>query len=157
MLGKPVAGDIVMNFYDLQGRIAQKAPFDDRMMCVSAAQLQATPKVIGVGGGEDKEWAIVGAARAGLIKEVVTDHRNAERSIQLWKSSRQINRPLDPELTCRSVHPVSIYFEFLRSERKGRRIAGLRIVAYVMGRAWTAQRRGQIVYLCSVRSNTKFT
>jgi DNA-binding transcriptional regulator LsrR (DeoR family) len=48
------------------------------MIAVSTEQLRAAPLVIGLAAGETKVTSIIGAARAGLVKALITDTRTAE-------------------------------------------------------------------------------
>jgi DNA-binding transcriptional regulator LsrR (DeoR family) len=71
------AGDVVRHYFDRDGQVIQWQG-EGRMIAVSCAQLRATPLVIGVAVGEQKVSSIIGAARAKLVKALITDTRTAE-------------------------------------------------------------------------------
>ncbi len=71
------AGDVVRHYFDADGRIINWQG-EGNMIAVSAAQLRATKLVIGLAVGDTKVPSIIGAARAGLVKTLITDTRTAE-------------------------------------------------------------------------------
>jgi DNA-binding transcriptional regulator LsrR (DeoR family) len=73
----PAAGDVVRHYFDEAGRIIDWNG-EGRMIAVSCAQLRAAPLVVGIAAGDTKVSSIIGAARAGLVKALVTDTRTAE-------------------------------------------------------------------------------
>lgn len=79
------SGDVVRHYFDARGRIIDWRG-EGRMIAVSAAQLRATPLVVGLAVGDAKVPSIIGAARAGLIKALVTDLRTAEAVLEALAS-----------------------------------------------------------------------
>lgn len=71
------AGDVVRHYFDINGQVIDWRG-EGRMIAVSAPQLRQTPCVIGLAIGEGKAASIIGAARAGLVKSLITDTRTAE-------------------------------------------------------------------------------
>ena len=71
------AGDVVRHYFDRDGRVIDWRG-EGRMIAITCAQLRATRQVIGVAVGVAKAPSILGAARAGLIKALITDTRTAE-------------------------------------------------------------------------------
>jgi DNA-binding transcriptional regulator LsrR (DeoR family) len=71
------AGDVVRHYFDAQGKVIDWRG-EGRMIAVSCAQLRAAPLVVGLAVGEVKVPSIIGAARAQLIKALITDTRTAE-------------------------------------------------------------------------------
>lgn len=69
---KRVAGDVVRNYFDADGALLPW-PEQDNLMGITPAQLRRIPLSIGVAVGADKIRAIIGAARSGMIKALVTD------------------------------------------------------------------------------------
>lgn len=65
-------GDVCMNFFDIEGDPLE-FPGSDRMVRTPRTVLQAMPHTVGVAVGSEKVTSIVGAARAGLVRELVTD------------------------------------------------------------------------------------
>jgi DNA-binding transcriptional regulator LsrR (DeoR family) len=65
-------GDVCTRYFDSEGR-AVEADFDDRIIAISADQLRAIDRRIGVAGGAPKIAAIRGAARGGWINILITD------------------------------------------------------------------------------------
>ncbi|MFM2356912.1 MAG: hypothetical protein RLZZ528_2648 [Pseudomonadota bacterium] len=75
------AGDVVRHFFTRDGQVLDWRG-EGQMIAVSAAQLRATPMVIGLAVGESKVSSILGAARAGLVKALITDTRTAEALLE---------------------------------------------------------------------------
>ncbi len=73
----PAVGDVVRHYFDEDGRVIDWRG-EGRMIAVSCAQLRATPLVVGLAVGDAKVPSIIGAARAGLVKALMTDTRTAE-------------------------------------------------------------------------------
>ena len=74
-------GDVVRHYFDSQGNVIQWEG-EGRMIAISCQQLRATPLVVGLAVGEAKVPSIIGAARAGLIKTLITDTRTAEAALE---------------------------------------------------------------------------
>ena len=51
--------------------------FEQRSISITFEQLRAVPRVIAVAGGAEKAGAVKAVARAGLIEELITDHKLA--------------------------------------------------------------------------------
>jgi DNA-binding transcriptional regulator LsrR (DeoR family) len=75
------AGDVVRHYFDAAGQVLDWRG-EGRMIAVSAAQLRAARQVIGLAVGESKVPSILGAARAGLVKSLITDSRTAESLVE---------------------------------------------------------------------------
>ncbi len=65
-------GNVASRHFDIEGRPVE-LPHEERLLCVTRAQLKATKTVIGVAAGAAKVPSVIGAARAGLIDVLVTD------------------------------------------------------------------------------------
>lgn len=70
------AGDVCLNFYAADGS-AIEFPGSDRMVRTSRALLADVPHAVGVAVGAAKVPSIIGAVRAGLVNELVTDAATA--------------------------------------------------------------------------------
>jgi deoxyribonucleoside regulator len=75
-------GDIVVEFYDLQGHILE-TEFGQRVMGMRQQELRQAGTVVAVAGGAAKVPAILGALRTGLIHVLVTDDITALRVLEL--------------------------------------------------------------------------
>ncbi len=73
---KGAVGDIVGQFYDLQGRIVD-TPLHGRTVAIPLLDIKAMHNVIGIAGGMNKAEAILGALRGGYIKILITDEQTA--------------------------------------------------------------------------------
>jgi DNA-binding transcriptional regulator LsrR (DeoR family) len=71
------AGDVVRHYFTQDGKVLDWRG-EGRMIAVSAPQLRATKRVIGLAVGEAKVPSILGAARAKLVTALITDTRTAE-------------------------------------------------------------------------------
>lgn len=71
------AGDVCLNFFDNDGDPIE-FPGSDRMVRTPASTLRKIPHAVGVAVGHEKVVSILGAVRAGLINELVTDVATAE-------------------------------------------------------------------------------
>ena len=81
LLQKGVAGEINMQFYDIQG---DTAPFkeDNYVIGVEARKLKKVPLTIGIAGGMDKEKAIKGAVAGGFVNTLITDYNCALKLLE---------------------------------------------------------------------------
>lgn len=70
-------GDICFRFFDEAGRPIA-SDLDDRVIGISVDQIMATPRRIGVAGGEGKIEAIAGALEEAWINVLITDIGTAE-------------------------------------------------------------------------------
>ena len=70
-------GDICFRFYDADGRPV-RSRLMKRVIGIDLVKLRACKRVVGVAGGTQKQQAILGALRGGLIDVLITDQRTAE-------------------------------------------------------------------------------
>lgn len=77
----PVAGDVVRNYFDASGNEIRWRGHEN-LIAISRSQLRRIPLSIGVAAGPDKQAAITGAARSGMINALVTDLRTAQAIIE---------------------------------------------------------------------------
>ena len=70
-------GDVALRFFDAEGALVRTA-LDDQLLGITAAQLQAAGRVVGVAGGADRVDAISGALKGGLVDVLITDRVTAE-------------------------------------------------------------------------------
>ena len=76
-------GDICGRFFDAWGR---QCVIERGIIGISLEQLQALDHVIGVGGGEEKVAAILGALRGGYLNVLVTDTITARAVLEKHKA-----------------------------------------------------------------------
>lgn len=76
-----VVGDVTRHYFYEDGSIAQWPDYHN-LMAISVDQLRRIPVSIGVAIGTDKDRAIIGAARSGMINTLVTDERAAKAVIE---------------------------------------------------------------------------
>lgn len=74
--------DVCSHYFAADGR-ALGEEHDARLIAVTREDLVRTPLTIGVAGGSEKVAGIVGAARAGLIKALVTDVDTANGCLEV--------------------------------------------------------------------------
>ncbi len=70
-------GDVVRHYFDEQGRIINWRG-EGHMIGVTCEQLRDARMSIGLAAGDEKVRSIIGAARTGMIKRLITDTRTAE-------------------------------------------------------------------------------
>ncbi len=75
-------GEICSRFFDASGRPCITS-LDRRMVAIDLGEFRAVPLVVGVGAGEQKARAILGAVRGGYIKSLVTDDVTAKELLRL--------------------------------------------------------------------------
>ncbi len=75
---KKAAGDILLRFFDQNGKLVQTG-LEKRVISMSLEQLSQVSRAIGVAGGSRKYAAILGALRGHWINILVTDHFTASR------------------------------------------------------------------------------
>jgi DNA-binding transcriptional regulator LsrR (DeoR family) len=75
-------GDVCAHYFDIGGK-ALGEEYDAKLVAISRDKLVKTPLVVGVAGGPGKIAGIVGAARAGLIKALVTDKETANGCLEV--------------------------------------------------------------------------
>ena len=74
-------GDVCFRYFDGNGRpVASK--FDRRVVGITAEQLLAVPRRIGVAGGARKVEAVRGACRGGWVNVLITDLDTARRLVE---------------------------------------------------------------------------
>jgi len=71
-------GDMSLHFYDANGKQVG-LDLDKRVIGISFSDMKQINRRVGIAGGPDKYFAILGAIRGGLINSLVTDRRTAER------------------------------------------------------------------------------
>jgi DNA-binding transcriptional regulator LsrR (DeoR family) len=71
-------GDVCLRFFDQDGNLIN-SPLNDRVMAISAKQLKAVPRRIGVAGGPEKLTAIAAAVKGDWINTLITDLETAQR------------------------------------------------------------------------------
>ncbi len=81
LLAQGAVGDIALRFFDAFGQPVH-SELDERVIGISLQELKKIDRVVGVAGGPDKEAAIYGALRGGLIDVLVTDHITAARLVE---------------------------------------------------------------------------
>lgn len=74
---KGVVGDVLFNFFDVDGRLVDH-PLNERAMSIPIVTIAATPKRVLVAGGADKVDAIVGAFKLIRPTVLITDEATAE-------------------------------------------------------------------------------
>lgn len=70
-------GDVCLHYFDENG-IAVESALEDRVIAISAEQLRAIPRRIGMAGGKRKAEAILAAAKGNWIDVLITDSTTAE-------------------------------------------------------------------------------
>jgi DNA-binding transcriptional regulator LsrR (DeoR family) len=79
-------GDICLNFYDVHGKRIV-FPGSDRIVSTSEENLRAIPHTVGVAVGAEKATSILGAARAGYYRKLVTDSHTAKAVLDYLKTT----------------------------------------------------------------------
>ena len=77
-----VVGDILGQFFDIDGNVAD-LPIHDRRIGIELTDLKNIPKVVGAAGGLHKTEAILGALHGGFLDVLVTNELVALRLLQL--------------------------------------------------------------------------
>ena len=70
-------GDVALRFFDADGVFVHTS-LDERILGITAEQLQNAPRVVAVAGGPDKADAIRAALKADIIDVLITDQQTAE-------------------------------------------------------------------------------
>jgi DNA-binding transcriptional regulator LsrR (DeoR family) len=83
------AGDISARFYDGEGR-SVSSEMDNRVVGLTLEEIANIPQVIGVAAGTEKAHGVLGAARAGLIRTLVTDVACATEVLRLTMNTKVI-------------------------------------------------------------------
>lgn len=79
------AGDICLNFYDVHGKRVN-FPGSDRIISTPEEDLRAMPHTVGIAVGAEKATSIVGGARAGYFRKLVTDAHTAKAVLDYLKT-----------------------------------------------------------------------
>jgi lsr operon transcriptional repressor len=85
---REVAGDILGQFFDADGRVV-KLPIHDRRIGIELSDLKNIPKVVGVAGGINRAPAILGALRGGFLDVLVTNELAAIRLLELERRAHR--------------------------------------------------------------------
>lgn len=88
LLAAGAVGDILLRFYDAQGRSVCTG-FDDQILGLTLEQLRKIPTVIAVAGGSEKAAAIAGALRGGLVDVIVCDQATSAEILALAAAPSQ--------------------------------------------------------------------
>ncbi|MBN2072730.1 MAG: sugar-binding transcriptional regulator [Actinobacteria bacterium] len=75
-------GDVYSHFFDINGKICD-SDISSRLIAMPVKELLNVPYSIGVGGGELKAEAILGAMRGNYVNILVTDSAAAEKILKL--------------------------------------------------------------------------
>ena len=75
-------GDVLGNYVDVHGALIA-APHSDRLIALSIDDLRRIPTVIAVASEPEKNLAILGALRAGIIAVLIVDEANATAVLDL--------------------------------------------------------------------------
>jgi len=86
-----VVGDILGQFFDADGKVADLA-IHDRRIGIELPDLKYIPKVIGVAGGVHKAHAILGALHGGFLDVLVTNELAAIQLLELERRPRRGTR-----------------------------------------------------------------
>jgi len=78
---KGAVGDIALHFFDAEGGPVQSS-LEDRVLGISRKQLEHTPRIIAVAGGESKFEAIRAALRGRWVDSLVTDLETAQELLR---------------------------------------------------------------------------
>jgi DNA-binding transcriptional regulator LsrR (DeoR family) len=73
-------GDICFQFIDEKGKLI-KSPLMDRVIGIDLATLKASPRVVGIAGGQSKIPAILASLQGKWINVLITDRPTAERLV----------------------------------------------------------------------------
>lgn len=88
-VGKSYAGDVSARFYDGNGQ-SVSSEMDNRVVGLTLSEIAQIPQVIGVAAGTDKAQGVLGAARAGLIRTLVTDVACATEVLRLTTNTKAV-------------------------------------------------------------------
>jgi len=76
LIRKGAVGNINFRYYDINGKPVH-TPIEDRLMVPTIEQLKKIPLTIGIGGGKEKEKAVLGALRGKLVDVLITNIETA--------------------------------------------------------------------------------
>ncbi len=83
MVQQGVVGDLLLQFYNRDGRVEPYQSFNERVAGMPLSQLRQVENKIGIGSGLAKADAIYGALQGGYINILVTDEECAMRLIEM--------------------------------------------------------------------------
>jgi DNA-binding transcriptional regulator LsrR (DeoR family) len=86
---KNYAGDVSARFYDGNGQ-SVSSEMDNRVVGLTLSEIAKIPQVIGVAAGTDKAQGVLGAARAGLIRTLITDVACATEVLRLTTNMKAV-------------------------------------------------------------------
>ncbi len=79
-------GDISLRYYDINGHLIN-SHLNERVIGISLDELRSINRVVGVAGGEEKLFAILGAIHGGLINTLITDKYTAQKLLDYNESN----------------------------------------------------------------------
>jgi DNA-binding transcriptional regulator LsrR (DeoR family) len=82
-----VVGDLCAHMFDVQGRFVEQE-VSHRTLSIPVDDLRRVPCVVAVAGGVNKAPSLLGAARTGLPRVLITDQLAAERLLQLTRDGQ---------------------------------------------------------------------
>ncbi|MFL7871364.1 MAG: sugar-binding transcriptional regulator [Anaerolineales bacterium] len=80
ILDRGAVGDIGLHFYDVNGNVLP-SEIEQRMIGANVENYQQMDRVVGIAGGNDKFYAILGGVRGRLINTLITDVSTAQRLV----------------------------------------------------------------------------
>ncbi len=81
------AGDLCGRFVDVHGH-PLGPPTAERVIGITLEQLAAIPQVIGIAGGVEKAYGVLGVLRAGVLDEVIMDDGLAREVLEMGRARR---------------------------------------------------------------------
>ncbi|MFZ7119400.1 MAG: sugar-binding transcriptional regulator [Eubacteriaceae bacterium] len=82
IIKRGAVGNICMRYFDIDGKILD-IDLHKTVMSIDVDTLKNTPQVVCVAGGRQKEKAILGGLRGGLMKTLITDHITAKNILNI--------------------------------------------------------------------------
>ncbi|MEI7849984.1 MAG: sugar-binding transcriptional regulator [Chloroflexota bacterium] len=82
LIEQGAVGDISLRYYDSNGQLIQ-SELNERVIGISLDDLRNINRIVGVAGGEEKFFAILGAIRGRLINSLVTDTKTAQKLMEI--------------------------------------------------------------------------
>ncbi|MBN2548664.1 MAG: sugar-binding transcriptional regulator [Anaerolineales bacterium] len=81
IMERGAVGDIGLHFYDVQGNVLH-SEIEQRMIGATVEDYRQISRVVGVAGGRDKFYAILGGVRGRLINTLITDVDTGRRLLE---------------------------------------------------------------------------
>lgn len=81
-------GDVCLKFFDIEGKDVH-FPGSERLISTSLEVLRSVPFSVGVAVGTEKTGSIIGGAKAGYFRRLVTDARTASAVLERVKGQEQ--------------------------------------------------------------------